>query len=167
LRIALIVFTILIFLCSIVLNFLYITGSSLFGVHLFLDNTNNLFNNSKTFLNQSHIAVIVWGLIFSWQLSWLCYGISTIFRKSSSDYLYKYPPVMHWLIYFNFSFANILYISSLVFWSRNLNIVSLKNEFNQKIYDTRILTLIFLKDCHELFNFDFYKFVHSCFHIFI
>ena len=56
---------------------------------------------------------------------WLIYGVTTICRKSSSDYLYKYPPVMHWLIYLNFSVINVLNVITLLFWSKQLFMVDL------------------------------------------
>jgi hypothetical protein len=118
----LIVFTIVSFFVSIALNVIYFTGTTLFGLHVFAPVTHSLHYN-HTFLAESKLAVCVWAVIFAWQLLWLAYGVTTIFRKSSSDFLYKYPPVMHWLVYVNFSLANVLYVLALVFWSRDLNMV--------------------------------------------
>ena len=126
LRLVLVAFTLVVFLCSIALNIIYFTGATLFGLNIFaVGNGTTSSIDHTTFFNESKLAFYLWIFIFVWQFFWLCYGLTTIFRKSSSDYLYKYPPVMHWLVYFNFSLANILYITSLIFWSHNLSIIAL------------------------------------------
>lgn len=53
---------------------------------------------------------VIWYLIYIWQAVWLLYGLTTILRKSSDDYFYKYPPIMHWLIYTNLTISNLLCI---------------------------------------------------------
>jgi hypothetical protein len=94
-------------------------GFSFFGIEIFKVNSIDY----PHFLTPSLWIVDIWIFIFIWQLAWLVYGISTIFRKSSSDYLYKYPPVMHWLIYLNFGIANIINILTLILWNQQQYLV--------------------------------------------
>ena len=70
---------------------------------------NNLFGFKS---ERSKWFYYVWYFIYAWQGLWLIYGLTTILRKSSDDYLYKYPPTMHWLIYTNFIISNILNLCS-------------------------------------------------------
>lgn len=62
-------------------------------------------------------------LITIWQAIWLIYGLTSIIRKSASDFFYKYPPVMHWMIYANFIAANILNFFSYVLWTERVYLV--------------------------------------------
>lgn len=119
-RIALIIFTVLTFLLSLVLNIVNATGSKFFGLDIFPQTSYNVFTLFNTNLASSLWITYMWVIIFIWQAAWLVYGVTTIFRKSSSDYLYKYPPVMHWLVYLNFSITNILHLICLTLWSRKL-----------------------------------------------
>jgi len=122
-RILLIVFTVLTFLLTLVLNILNSIGLKIFVINSsdFLQSPFHVFQTFlATNLATSLWITYMWIFIFIWQAAWLAYGVSTIFRKSSSDYLYKYPPVMHWLIYLNFSITNLLHIFCLTLWSQNL-----------------------------------------------
>lgn len=119
-KIALIICTVLTFLLSLVLNIVNITGSKFLGFDIFPETTHQVFSLFPTSLASSLWISYMWIVIFIWQAAWLVYGITTIFRKSSSDYLYKYPPVMHWLVYLNFSITNILHLVCLSLWSRKL-----------------------------------------------
>ncbi len=56
----------------------------------------------------------VWIIVFSWQLLWLLYGISTIFRKTSYGYLYIAPGYMHPSIYWCFICANVASVITMV-----------------------------------------------------
>lgn len=119
-RIVLIISTVLTFMLSLILNFVNLTGSKFFGFNVFPTTSYKVFGLFHTNLASSLWITYMWILIFAWQLAWLIYGVSTIFRKSSSDYFYKYPPVMHWLIYLNFSVTNIIHLACLILWSRKL-----------------------------------------------
>lgn len=119
-RIALIIITILVFLLSLALNIINATGSKVFDLDLFPVSSYKVFNVFHTSLASSLWITYMWVLIFAWQAAWLVYGVTTIFRTSSSDYFYKYPPVMHWLIYLNFSITNLLHLVCLGLWTRKL-----------------------------------------------
>lgn len=117
-RLTLIFCTIVIFLLSLITNAINSSGSLLFGLRLYSKSENSekiLADQFSTY----HWLNYVWYFIYIYQFAWLCYGVSTIFRKSSSDYLYKYPPVMHWIIYLNFSLANILNYFCSLLWEHS------------------------------------------------
>lgn len=119
-RIFLIVSTVLIFLLSLTVNIVNATGSKFFGLDIFPETSDQVFSLFHTDLASTLWITYMWIVIYIWQGAWLVYGVTTIFRKSSSDYFYKYPPVMHWLIYLNFSITNILHLVSLGLWSHKL-----------------------------------------------
>lgn len=48
---------------------------------------------------------VVWSTIFIYQIIWLVYGITTIFRKSDGGFLYYAPPYMPPQLYIFFSLA--------------------------------------------------------------
>lgn len=128
-RLTLILITIVIFLVSIFLNTLDSTDSSIFGVKIFGHTSYKSFLVNPTELTYSIWLANFWIVIYIWQLAWLIYGLTTICRKSSSDYLYKYPPVMHWIIYLNFIISNILHVGCIYFWSNNLFILGTSYAF--------------------------------------
>jgi hypothetical protein len=116
-RILLIIFTLITFILSVILNVLNLTGTSFFGNKIFNAELNKTLstNDLETDMKPSISITYLWILILFWQCLWLIYGVTTIFRKSSSDYFYKYPPVMHWLVYLNFAITNILHVVCLFF----------------------------------------------------
>ena len=59
-------------------------------------------------------------MIYAWQVAWLIYGISTIFRKTSYGYLYVAPGHMHPSIYMVFSLNLLANIAWLLLWDRML-----------------------------------------------
>lgn len=119
-RIALIIFTIVTFLFSIVLNLINYLDVSLFGYRIFESSAKDVIDTFETYMSPSGCFYFTWVIIFGWQVLWLAYGVATIFRTSSSDYLYKYPPVMHWLVYLSFAAINVLNVICLFLWSYKL-----------------------------------------------
>jgi hypothetical protein len=97
-----------------------------FIILIIYNRTNDIdLNNILDFENEnSELFHFIWYIIYAWQGLWLIYGLTTILRKSSDDYLYKYPPVMHWLIYTNFLITNILNLCSSTLTNNRLYILS-------------------------------------------
>lgn len=123
-KIALIVFSVVTCLLAFVLNIIFHVGGSIFGFKLFQHSLRVISEENQTDIIVSKWYYFLWIIVFLWEMTWLGYGVSTIFRKSSSDYLYKYPPIMHWFVYFNFSLSSLLYIACMIFWSRNLFLIA-------------------------------------------
>ena len=94
---------------------------------LILYNQINIYdlNNLMGFKNlQSNWFYYIWYSTYAWQALWLIYGLTTILRKSSDDYFYKYPPVMHWLIYTNFLISNLLNLCCSLLANHHIYILS-------------------------------------------
>ncbi len=68
---------------------------------------------------------IILVIIFAWQVAWLCYGVTTIFRKTSYGFLYVAPGYMHPSVYWCFSCANLCCVATLILLYFDINNVSL------------------------------------------
>lgn len=105
---------------------LIIASISSFAVLIVYNQTNNHdINNLLGFKdNQSEWFYYILYSLYVWQALWLIYGSTTIIRKSSDDYFYKYPPVMHWIVYANFLISNLLNLCGSLLINNRIYILS-------------------------------------------
>lgn len=67
----------------------------------------------------------IWGIIYTWQVLWLLYGIIQICRSHLQNYLYIFPPTLPTGLYLSFAFNNICVIIWLFVWTKEIMIAAL------------------------------------------
>lgn len=119
--IALIVTTCVVFVVVLAMNGLAAGG----GGGIFLNNTGDISNKYYTTVTPAGWTFIIWGFIYTWQVLFLVYGVSTIFRQGVDGYLYYSPMIMPYSIYIIYIFSSVVNVIWLILWDREEMIAAL------------------------------------------
>ncbi|XP_002737958.1 uncharacterized protein LOC100367931 [Saccoglossus kowalevskii] len=124
---------------------------------LFLHSVSNLSDKYYTEITPAGWTFSIWGVIYTWNILWLIYALTTIFRKNGTDYVYVRPRVLTPLFYATFSLNLGLNIGWLILFDREYLLVSL---FCLALIAFTLYVCIFIshfnlyRNLHELSNID-------------
>ncbi|XP_074653163.1 uncharacterized protein LOC141907424 [Tubulanus polymorphus] len=114
-RISVIFWTCLTFIVTVTINALAAQGIS-----PFLNTTGGISNIFPTDITPAGWTFSIWGIIYTWQVLWLIYGVTTICRSSDGGHLYYKPDFMPITIYVWY-IANLLFnMAWIILWDRAL-----------------------------------------------
>ncbi|XP_002737959.1 uncharacterized protein LOC100368081 [Saccoglossus kowalevskii] len=154
--------TLLTLLLAVVLFLVVIVFNIFSGVPeqsggLFLNTVNNISDKYFLEITPAGWTFSIWGVIYTWNILWLIYALTTIFRKNGTDYVYVRPQVLSPMFYATFSLNLGLNIGWLILFDREYLLVSL---FCLALIAFTLYICIFIshfnlyRNLHELSNFD-------------
>ena len=86
---------------------------------LFTMETGNVSHNYNLKVTPHDKTFMIWGIIYTWEIFWLLYVFSTLFRKSTQGPLYVYPPVTPSILFIFYIFNCILNCVWLILFDRH------------------------------------------------
>lgn len=122
LRLFVIGLSVLMFVCMLVLS--TIAGHST-DIGIFDETISEVSAKYDTNITPARQTFAIWGVIFTWQVLWLLYGVIQTCRTHVRNYLYVFPPTMPTGMYLSFIFNNVCIIIWLFMWTKEMLIVSL------------------------------------------
>ncbi|XP_070574375.1 uncharacterized protein [Ptychodera flava] len=112
----LIILTLIVYLLTIAINAL--SGSVGKDIGLFLNSTGDISDAYYLEITPAGWTFSIWGFIYTWNMLWLIYALTTICRQNKSSYVYIYPLVMTPLFYASFIINLAMNVGWLFLWDR-------------------------------------------------